>query len=103
MQAVTEVYENANKRITSGNLNDILQNAYAISSPPSKNGKRLKIFYATQTGVAPPTFVLFVNDTAIMQDNYKRYLENAIREAVDFSGTPIRITLKSRDEKEMGF
>lgn len=103
MQAVTEVYENANKRITAGNLNDILQNAYAISSPPSKNGKRLKIFYATQSGIAPPTFVLFVNDTTIMQDNYKRYLENAIREAVDFSGTPIRITLKSRDEKEMGF
>lgn len=103
MQAVTQVYENANKRITAGNLNDILQNAYAISSPPSKNGKRLKIFYATQSGVTPPTFVLFVNDTAIMQDNYKRYLENCIREAVDFSGTPIRITLKSRDEKEMGF
>ena len=101
MQAVTEVYENANKRITSGNLNDILQNAYAISSPPSKNGKRLKIFYATQSGIAPPTFVLFVNDTLLMQDNYKRYLENAIRDAVDFSGTPIRITLKSRDEKDM--
>lgn len=103
MQAVTQVYENANKRITAGNLNDILQNAYAISSPPSKNGKRLKIFYATQSGIAPPTFVLFVNDTTIMQDNYKRYLENCIREAVDFSGTPIRITLKARDEKDMAF
>lgn len=103
MKAVEEVYANANKKVTAGNLNDILQNAYAISSPPSKNGKRLKIFYATQTGVAPPTFVLFVNDTQIMPDNYKRYLENCIREAVDFSGTPIRINLKSRDEKDIGF
>lgn len=103
MQAVEEVYENNHKKITAGNLNDILQNAYAISSPPSKKGKRLKIFYATQTGVAPPTFVLFVNDTTLMPDNYKRYLENSIRESVDFSGTPIRINLKARDEKDMGF
>lgn len=101
MQAVDEAWENANRKITAGNLNDILQNAYAISSPPGKNGKRLKIFYATQTGVTPPTFVLFVNDTEIMPDNYKRYLENSIRSAVDFSGTPIRITLKSKDEKDM--
>ena len=101
MQAVTEVYNNANKRITAGNLNEILQNAYVVSSPPSKNGKKLKIFYATQTGIAPPTFVLFVNDTLLMQDNYKRYLENCIRDAVDFTGTPIRITLKARDEKDM--
>ena len=77
--------------------------AYAISSPPSNKGKRLKIFYATQSGVTPPTFVLFVNDTTLMQDNYKRYLENAIRDAVDFSGSPMRITLKARDEKDMGF
>ncbi len=103
MQAVEEVYENNHKKITAGNLNDILQNAYAISSPPSKKGKRLKIFYATQTGVAPPTFVLFVNDTTLMPDNYKRYLENCIRESVDFSGTPIRINLKARDENDMGF
>lgn len=100
MRAVEEVYANASKKITAGNLNDILQNAYAISSPPSKNGKRLKIFYATQTGTNPPTFVLFVNDTAIMPDNYKRYLENCIRDSVDFSGTPIRINLKCKDEKE---
>jgi len=101
MQAVEEVWANANKKLTSGNLNDILQNAYAISSPPSRKGKKLKIFYATQTGVTPPTFVLFVNDTEIMPDNYKRYLENSIREAVDFSGTPIRITLKAKNEKDL--
>ena len=101
MQAVEEVWANANKKLSSGNLNDILQNAYAISSPPSKKGKKLKIFYATQTGVTPPTFVLFVNDTEIMPDNYKRYLENSIRDAVDFSGTPIRITLKAKNEKDI--
>ena len=100
MGAVEEVFANANRKITAGNLIDILQNAYAISSPPSKNSKKLKIFYATQSGVCPPTFVLFVKDTAIMPDNYKRYLENCIRDSVDFTGTPIRITLKAKDEKE---
>lgn len=101
MQAVEEVWKNANKKITAGNLNDILQNAYAITSPPSKNGKRLKIFYATQTGVCPPTFTLFVNDTTLMADNYKRYLENSLRDAVDYSGTPIRFTLKAKNEKDL--
>lgn len=101
MQAVEEVWANANKKLTSGNLNEILQNAYAISSPPSKKGKKLKIFYATQSGVTPPTFVLFVNDTSLMPDNYKRYLENSIRDAVDYSGTPIRITLKAKNEKDL--
>ncbi|MBQ8468892.1 MAG: ribosome biogenesis GTPase Der [Clostridia bacterium] len=101
MQTVEEVWKNANKKITAGTLNDILQNAYAISSPSGKGGKKLKIFYATQTGTTPPTFVLFVNDTTLMADNYKRYLENSIREAVDFSGTPIRITLKAKDERDI--
>ena len=101
MQAVEQVWENANRKITAGNLNDILQNAYAITSPPSKKGKRLKIFYATQAGVCPPTFVLFVNDPELMADNYKRYLENSIRDAVDFSGSPIRITLKTKNEKDI--
>ena len=101
MEAVDEVWENANKKITAGNLNEIIQNAYAISNPPAKGGKRLKIFYATQTGTTPPTFVLFVNDTDLMQDNYKRYIENSIRNAVDFMGTPIRITLKSKKEEDI--
>lgn len=101
MEAVDEVWENANKKITAGNLNEIIQNAYAISNPPAKGGKRLKIFYATQTGTTPPTFVLFVNDTDLMQDNYKRYIENSIRNAVDFTGTPIRITLKSKKEEDI--
>ena len=65
--------------------------------------KQLKKWISLLTMGAVVVSTVFVNDTTIMQDNYKRYLENSIREAVDFSGTPIRITLKSRDEKEMGF
>ncbi len=99
MQAVEEVYANANKKVKAGTLNDIFQNAYTVSAPPSKGGKKLKIFYVTQTGVMPPTFVLFVNDTSLMADNYKRYLENSLRAAIDFSGTPIRLTLKCKSEK----
>jgi GTP-binding protein len=101
MQAVEEVYGNACKKISAGTLNDILQGAYAISAPPSKGGKKLRIFYATQTGTNPPTFALFVNDITLMADNYKRYLENSIRSAVDFTGTPIRITLKAKNEKDL--
>lgn len=101
MQAVEGVYKNANKKVTAGSLNDIFQNAYTVSSPPSKNGKKLKIFYATQTGVCPPTFVLFVNDTSLMPDNYKRYLENSLRTSIDFTGTPVRITLKAKNEKDV--
>ena len=66
-----------------------------------KKGKKLKIFYGTQTGVCPPTFVLFVNDTSLMTDNYLRYLENTLRKSVDFTGTPIRMTLKCKKEEDL--
>jgi len=82
-------------------LNDILQSAYLISSVPSKNGKKLKIFYGTQTGTCPPTFTLFINDSTLMSDNYLRYLENNIRKSVDFSGTPIKILCKSKREEDL--
>lgn len=99
MEAVLSVYENANRRITTGVLNDIIQNALA-TSVSSKKGKKLKIYYATQTGIVPPTFVLFVNDVLLVTDAYSRYIENCIRHAVDFSGTPIRIHAKNRKEEE---
>lgn len=101
MPAINEAYENANKKITAGTFNEILQTACSVTVPPSKNGKKLRIFYGTQTGVCPPTFVLFVNDTTLMTDNYLRYIENSIRKSIDFTGTSIRITLKSKREEDL--
>ena len=100
MPEVERVLSNSNKRITTGQLNDIIQNAISMKQPPSKNGQRLKILYATQSGVNPPTFVIFVNNKELMHFSYLRYLENTIRKAVDFSGTPIKIVLKNRSEKD---
>ncbi len=100
MEEVKRIRQNASKRITTGQLNDIIQGAINYKQPPSKNGQRLKIFYATQTGVNPPNFVLFVNDKNLMHFSYLRYLENNIRKAVDFRGTPINIVIKNRSEKE---
>jgi GTP-binding protein len=67
-----------------------------LNPPQSHKGKRLKIFYATQFGVAPPHFVVFANNSDLMKDNYKRYLENKLREAFGFFGTPIRISVRER-------
>ena len=100
MENVERVLENAHKRITTGQLNEIVQGAISMKQPPSKNGQRLKIFYATQAGVMPPTFVIFVNEKDNMHFSYLRYLENTIRKAVDFSGTPINIVIKNRSDKE---
>lgn len=101
MPAVNEAYENAHKKISTGTFNDILQTACSVTVPPSKSGKRLKIYYGTQTGVCPPTFTLFVNDSTIMTDNYLRYIENSLRKSVDFTGTPIKIVLKSKREEDL--
>lgn len=101
MPAIEQVYENAHKKISAGALNDVLQDAYAINAPAYKKNKRLRIFYATQTGVCPPTISLFVNDTTLMEDNYLRYLENNIRKAFDFTGTPLRITMKCKKEEDL--
>lgn len=101
MQAVEQVVENSNRQISAGALNDILQDAYTINSPAYKKGKKLRIFYATQTGTKPPTFALFVNDTKLMEDNYLRYLENHIRKAFDFSGVPIQIKMKCKKEEDL--
>lgn len=98
MQAVEEVLENANRKVSAGSLNDILQDAYTVNAPAYKKGKKLKIFYATQTGVTPPTFVLFVNDVNLMENNYLRYLENNIRKAFKFDGTPIQIKMKCKKD-----
>lgn len=101
MESVDTVLANASRRITTGTLNEILQNAVLTNEPPTKNGRRLKIYYITQPSTNPPTFVLFVNDKELMHFSYLRYLENCIRNAVDFKGTPIRLLVNSKKEKDV--
>ena len=101
LSLVEKVYENSKKQITTGQLNDLIFDAVRANEPPSMNGKRLKITYATQSGTKPPTFLLFVNESNLMHFSYKRYLENCIRSAYDFSGTPIYIQIREKDEKEI--
>ena len=95
-----KVYKNASQRIATGTLNDVVADAIAATEPPSKHGRRLKIYYATQPDVCPPKFVFFVNDATIVHFSYKRYLENALRRAFDFSGTPIRLVFNSKKEDD---
>ena len=97
-ELVDKVYNNSQRRITTGLLNDCLREAVTAVEPPSDRGRRLKIFYATQATSAPPTFVLFVNDAKLMHFSYLRYLENYFRKTFDFSGTPIRFIVRQRDE-----
>ncbi len=101
MPMVEKVLENAHRKVSSGDLNDVLQDAYLLNSPAYKKGKKLRIFYATQSGINPPTFVLFVNDINLMENNYLRYIENNIRKTFDFEGVPIRITMKCKKEEDL--
>ena len=88
------------RRITTGMLNDILNDATARQQPPADKGKRLKIYYGTQSTSAPPTFVLFCNSVDLFHYSYLRYIENRIREAFGFSGTPIRFILREKNDKD---
>ena len=92
--------ENANRRISTGLLNDCIREAIASVEPPSSGGRRLRIYYATQVSTCPPTFVLFVNDTKLMHYSYERYLKNYLRKTFDFTGTPIRMMIRNRNEKD---
>lgn len=85
-------------RIQTGVLNEIISEAVIMQQPPSDKGRRLKVFYATQTGIEPPAFVIFVNNKELMHFSYQRYLENRIREAFGFRGTPIRFFIRERGE-----
>ncbi|MBP5373060.1 MAG: ribosome biogenesis GTPase Der [Clostridia bacterium] len=93
-----EALENSRKRITTGTLNDVISSAVRLTEPPSKKGRRLKIYYSVQESVSPPTFVIFVNNVELMHFSYKRYLENVIRKTFDFSGTPLRLYFREREE-----
>lgn len=95
-EMIEEAYDHQNRRIQSAVLNDVLMDALAANPTPSSNGRRLRVYYATQVAVAPPTFVIFVNDPDLMHFSYARYLENRIRAAFDFTGTPIRLIKRRR-------
>lgn len=98
---VQEVYKNANFRVTTGTLNDLILSAVRANEPPATGGKRLKVYYASQPAVCPPTFVLSCNDEALMHFSYKRYLENILRRSFNFKGTPIKIIVRGRGENSM--
>ena len=100
MPSVLEVYANSTKRITTGVLNEVIQKAISAQQPPTTKGKSLKILYATQAEVSPPTFVIFVNDSSIVHFSYERFLENRLRASINFEGTPIKLIFRNRKEKE---
>ncbi len=95
-----EVYEQSIKRVSTGLLNKVVKELYALNPPATIKGKRLKILYSTQSDIQPPTFVLFANNADLLKDHYKRYIENKLREAFGFFGTPIRIFVRERSDKE---
>ena len=93
------VYESSRRRVSTGMLNDLLNDAITRVQPPSDKGKRLKIYYMTETSVAPPTFVIFCNSAALFHFSYQRYIENCLRTAYGFEGTPIRLVIRQRGEE----
>ncbi len=100
LELVNSVYGMAHKRVSTGVLNDILQDIQTAQQPPFIGGRQLKIYYATQQGVAPPTFVLFVNSEELMHFTYERYIENQFRKAFGFEGTPLRFILRNKKGSE---
>lgn len=93
---IKRVATNHKQRVQSATLNDVIMDAIALNPTPSDNGKRLRVYYATQVAVAPPTFVVFVNDPKMMHFSYERFLENQIREHFDFEGTPLHLIERAR-------
>ncbi len=97
---IQEVHTQNTSRITTGALNSILADATARVQPPSDKGRRLKIYYMTQAGTKPPHFIIFCNDARLFHFSYQRYLENQIREVFGLKGTPVRITIRQKGDKE---
>ncbi len=100
IENIEKAFENSSKRITTGHLNDFLRDAVYAVEPPTDKGRRLRIYYATQVASNPPSFVLFVNDDKLMHFSYLRYLENSLRKTFDFTGTPVRIFLRSKGDNQ---
>ena len=99
-ELINYVYEQSCTRITTGMLNNVLEDAQTRVQPPTDKGRRLKIYYMTQVGVKPPHFVVFCNDTKLFHFSYRRYLENCIRNVFGLEGTPVVLTVRERGEKE---
>lgn len=100
IELIKTAYENHSLRISTGMLNDVLIEATAIQEPPNDKGKQLKLYYITQASVKPPTFVIFVNDRQLMHFSYRRFIENRLRDAFGFVGTPIRFVIRERKDKD---
>ena len=101
-ELINQVYAESRKRVTTGMLNDLLNDATNRVQPPSDKGKRLKVYYMTQTSVAPPTFVIVCNSEELFHFSYRRYLENCIRDAFGFNGTPIKMVIRQRGDDDTG-
>ncbi len=99
-EMINQVYDASRMRVTTGVLNDLLNEATTRNQPPSDKGKRLKLYYMTQSQVAPPTFVIFCNSAELFHFSYQRYIENCLRETFGFRGTPIKIVIRQRGDKE---
>ena len=99
-ELINYVNEQSALRVTTGMLNNVLADATARVQPPTDKGRRLKIYYMTQTGVKPPHFVIFCNDARLFHFSYQRYLENQIRGVFGLEGTPIRITIRQKGDSE---
>ena len=97
---INNVAEQNSKRVTTGVLNQVINEAIAIVQPPTDKGKRLKIFYGTQSSIKPPTFVIFVNKKDLFHFSYERYIVNQLRKEFDFTGTPIRIIVREKSDKD---
>ncbi|MBQ1244735.1 MAG: GTP-binding protein, partial [Clostridia bacterium] len=98
-ELINSVYAESRRRITTGMLNDLLNDATTRHQPPSDKGKRLKLYYMTQASVAPPSFVIFCNSAELFHFSYQRYIENCIREVFGFKGTPVKIIVRQRGEE----
>ena len=99
-ETIDAVIENCSLRVATGVLNEIMSEAVAMQQPPSDKGKRLRLYYITQVSVKPPTFVIFVNDKQLMHFSYTRYIENQIRNAFGFKGTPLKFIIRERNEEK---
>jgi len=98
-ELINFVHDQASFRVSTGMLNDLVNEAIAMVQPPSDKGKRLKIYYMTQSGIKPPTFVIFVNDIKLFHYSYERYLENQLRRGFGFEGTPIKFIHREKDRE----
>ena len=99
LDEVNAVYENATRRISTGLLNELIGQAIAATEPTARKGRKAKILYVSQPSVCPPLFVFKVNDAKLIHFSYERYLENSLRRAFDFSGTPVRLKFIGREDR----